>query len=456
MNSSATTLILSRLQFTLTTMFHIIWPVLTIGLSLFLVIFEILWMTTKEEVYYHHLRFWSQLLLLNFSIGVATGLVMEFEFGTNWEPFTTAAGGFFGNVLGLEGTLAFMLEAGFLGIMMFGWKRVPKGVHLFATIMVAVGGSLSAFWILVANSWMQYPSGGYFNADGVFVVQSFWKAIDNPDMPVSTAHMWVAAIETTAFVVGGISAWFIWKRRHVEAFLKTFKISLIVAIVVTPLQIFIGDTQGLRLNEFQPAKVAAIEAHWNTNRQGQGAPWNIVAWPDRQAQKNAWDLQIPNLLSILETRTLTGTVEGLKAFPRNDQPPIVIPFYAFRLMVLIGFLLFFLMLWTVILWVRGRLRPPGVADHRWLLYAWMAALPLGYLAVEMGWITREEGRQPWVIYRVLRTANAYSNLPPWAVGVSLGVLLVIYIGLAAAFIVYARRILVKGPDIPAPSGKEVS
>ncbi len=456
MNSSATTLVLSRLQFTLTTMFHIIWPVLTIGLSIFLVILEILWLVRKEQVYYRHLRFWAKLLLLNFSIGVATGLVMEFEFGTNWEPFTTAAGGFFGNVLGLEGTLAFMLEAGFLGIMMFGWKRVPKGVHLFATIMVAVGSSLSAFWILVANSWMQFPTGGHFDASGVFIVDNFWKAIDNPDMPVATVHMWVAAIETSAFVVGGISAWFIWKRRNAEAFLKTFKIALVVAIVATPLQILVGDTQGLKLNEFQPEKLAAIEAHWNTNPPGVGAPWNIVAWPDRQAQKNVWQLQVPNVLSLLETRTLTGEVKGLASFPRADQPPIVIPFYAFRLMVLIGFFLFFLMAWTVVLWARKRLDPETLPNRKWFLSAWMAALPLGYIAVETGWVTREEGRQPWVIYQVLRTSNAYSTLPAWAVGLSLAVLFIIYAGLGVLFIVYARRILKKGLDAPAiPREQEV-
>ncbi len=448
------TVSLSRLQFTLTTMFHIIWPVLTIGLSIFLVIFEILWLTKKDDLYYHHLRFWTKLLLLNFSIGVATGLVMEFEFGTNWEPFTTAAGGFFGNVLGLEGTLAFMLEAGFLGIMMFGWKKVPKGVHLFATIMVAFGSSLSAFWILVANSWMQYPAGGHFNAQGIFIVDNFWKAINNPDMPVATAHMWVAAIETTAFVVGGISAWYILKKRFVGPFLVTFKISLIVAILATPLQIFVGDTQGLKLNQLQPEKLAAIEAHWNTNPPGKGAAWNIIAWPDRAAQKNSWELQLPNMLSILETRTLTGQVKGLKTFPRADQPPIVIPFYAFRLMVLIGFLLFFLMIWTVVLWIRRRLTPETVPKYKWLLYSWMAALPLGYIAVETGWITREEGRQPWVIYHVLRTANAYSNLPPWAVAFSLIALFAIYATLATLFIVFAKKILVKGPSFSELTTKE--
>ncbi|HUX22597.1 MAG TPA: cytochrome ubiquinol oxidase subunit I, partial [Spirochaetia bacterium] len=289
--------------------------------------------------------------------------------------------------------------------------------------------------------------------NGVFVVDNFWKAINNPDMPIAAAHMWVAAIETTAFVVGGISAWYIWKRRFVGPFLTTFKICLIVAIIATPLQIFIGDTQGLKLNQLQPEKLAAIEAHWTTNPPGQGAPWNIIAWPDPSAQKNSWELQVPYVLSILETRSLTGQVKGLKEFPPADRPPIVIPFYAFRLMVLIGFLLFFVMLWTVILWARKRLTSDRAPRHKWLLYAWMAALPLGYLAVETGWLTREEGRQPWVIYHVLRTSNAYSNLPPWAVALSLVILFVIYVGLGTLFLVFAKKILMKGPNFPETTEK---
>lgn len=450
MSVFSSTVGLSRIQFTLTTMFHIIWPVLTIGLSIFLVILEIFWITTKDDSYYRHLRFWSKILMLNFSIGVATGLVMEFEFGTNWQPFTSVAGGFFGDILGLEGTLAFMLEAGFLGIMMFGWKRVPKGLHLFSTIMVAVGGSLSAFWILVANSWMQSPAGGHFDSGGHFVVDNFWRAIANPDMPGATAHMWVAAVETSAFVVGGISAWYIWKRRNVALFLKTFKIALVVAMVATPLQIFVGDAQGLAIKDLQPEKLAAVEAHWNTNPPGKGAPWNVLAWPDRAANRNAWSLQIPNGLSLLETRTLTGQVTGLNSFPENDRPPIVIPFYAFRLMVLIGFSLFFVMLWTIVQWIRGRLTPEEAPGRKALLWAWMACIPLGYLAVETGWLTREQGRQPWVIYHVLRTSDAYSDLPAWTVASSAIGLFIIYAVLGVLFIVYVRKILAAGPA-PAES-----
>jgi cytochrome d ubiquinol oxidase subunit I len=411
-----------------------------------LVILEALWLRTDDAAYYQHVRFWSRLLLLNFAIGVATGLVMEFQFGTNWEPFTEATGGFFGNILGLEGTLAFMLEAGFLGIMMFGWNRVPRGLHLAATVLVAFGASLSAFWILVANSWMQTPAGGHFE-NGRFVVDNFAGALFNSDMITSTTHMWAACVETTAFVVGGISAWYIGKERNAGFFLKSLKVALVIAIVMTPLQIYLGDAQGLHVARTQPDKLAAVESHWDTNAPGASAAFNILAWPDRKAERNVVEVKVPYLLSILETRSLTGQVKGLKDFAPQDRPPIVIPFYGFRLMVLIGFFLFAVMLWTVIVWLRGGLAAARIRGQRALLKVWVLCVPLGYIAVEAGWLTREEGRQPWVIYRVLRTTDAASNLPPWVVALSLFGLFAVYVLLAVFFILYAGRMLRKGPDL---------
>jgi len=440
------TLLLSRLQFAMTTLYHMVWPTLTVGLSLTLVILEVLWLRTDDPAYYRHLRFWSRLLLLNFSVGVATGLVMEFQFGTNWEPFTVATGGFFGNILGLEGTLAFMLEAGFLGIMMFGWRKVPRGLHLASTIFVALGASLSAFWILVANSWMQTPAGGHFEA-GRFVVDDFARALFNSDMISSTTHMWVACVETSAFVVGGISAWYVLKKRHAEFFLKTLKVAVALAVVMTPLQIFLGDAQGIHIFRTQPEKLAAMEGHWNANPPGTGAAFNILAWPAPEGGRNVFEIKVPYLLSLLETRTLTGTVRGLSEFPPDERPPVIIPFYAFRIMVLIGFLLFGLMIWTVVAWLRGGLSAAGIGSRPALLRAWVWAIPLGYIAVETGWLAREEGRQPWIIYRVLRTADAVSGLPPWVVSVSLLGLLAVYALLTVFFLIYARRLLSKGPDL---------
>jgi cytochrome bd ubiquinol oxidase subunit I len=324
--------ILSRLQFAITTLFHILWPVLTIGLSLFLVVTESLWLRTEEVAWYHHTRFWGRLFLLNFGIGVVTGLPLEFEFGTNWAAFSTAAGGFFGNMLGFEGAMAFMLEAGFLGIMMFGWQRVPRTMHLIATIMVAFGASMSAFWILVANSWMQTPAGGHME-NGRFVLDSYLQAILNPDMPWGFSHMWVACLETSLFVIGGISAWYLLRGRHVAFFRKSFLLAAGLAVIVTPLQIWIGDSSGKVVFKEQPAKGAAIEGYWNTNPPGEAAAWAIVAWPDKAQQRNVWQVTIPGVLSWLATGSLRGQVIGLRDFAPNDQPPLLpLLFYAFRIM----------------------------------------------------------------------------------------------------------------------------
>ena len=230
---------LSRLQFAATTMFHITWPLLSIGLSIFLVVTESLWLTTKDPDYYHQTRFWSKLFLLNFAVGVASGLPLEFQFGTNWSRFSAATQGFFGNILGFEGAMAFMLEAGFLGIMVFGWNRVSPRFHLFSTCMVAFGASLSAFWIMVANSWMQTPAGGSW-VNGRYVMENYWQGIFNPDLPWGFSHMWVACLETTLFVVGGVSAWYILKNRHVDFFLKSFKLALLAAMMITPVAGLVG------------------------------------------------------------------------------------------------------------------------------------------------------------------------------------------------------------------------
>ena len=441
---------LSRYQFALTTMFHITWAVLSVGLSLFLVILEALWLKTGDDDYYRHARFWGRLFLLNFAVGVVSGVPLEFQFGANWARFAAATGGFFGNILGFETTLAFMLEAGFLGVMLFGWQRVPRGVHLFATGMVALGASLSAFWIMVANSWMQTPAGGSWQ-DGRYLTTSFWAGVFNPDMFWGTSHMWVACLETTLLVVGGLSAWYILNRRQVAFFAKSFKVALIAAIVIAPAQIYLGDGSGRAVAHHQPAKLGAIESHWQTNPPGQGAPWTVLAWPNGAAQGNDWTcITIPNGLSLLITHSLTGTVQGLRDFPREDQPPIIIPFYSFRVMAGIGFLIFFLMLWTLWRWCRGGLSPEAMASQKWLLYAWVAASPLGYVAVETGWLIREVGRQPWIIYGLMRTSEAASPLPAAAVLTSCLIYLVVYSVLALALMVFAARIIKKGPDMESP------
>jgi cytochrome bd ubiquinol oxidase subunit I len=442
--------VLSRLQFAITTLFHILWPALTIGLSLFLVVTESLWLRTGDVCWYYHSRYWARLFLLNFSVGVVTGLPLEFEFGTNWAAFSNIAGGFFGNILGFEGAMAFMLEAGFLGIMMFGWQRVPPVMHLIATTMVALGASMSAFWIMVANSWMQTPAGGEMES-GRFVVTSYLRAVFNPDMPWGVSHMWIACLETSLFVIGGISAWHLLSGRDVAFFRKSFLLAGALATIVTPLQIWLGDGSGKAVFKEQPAKGAAIEGHWNTNRPGEPAAWAIVAWPDQAEQKNDWQIAIPGILSFLATGTSSGQVIGLRDFALEDQPPLLpLVFYAFRIMAGIGFALFFLMLWTGWAAARGRLRTGTISSQKLLLWAWVAAIPLGYIAIDMGWTVREVGRQPWIIYRLLRTSDAVSYLPVESVAFTTAGFFLIDSTLLAAFVLFAYRIARSGPDFTLP------
>ncbi len=443
-------LFLSRLQFAFTALFHILWPLLTVGLSIFLVVLEALWLKTQDRDYFILARFWGKLFLLNFAVGVVSGIPMEFEFGTNWAPFSRLSGEFFGNILGYDGAMALMLEAGFLGIMMFGWNRVPAGMHLFATTMVALGSSLSAFWIMIANGWMQSPGGGHVEA-GRYVVDSYAEALLNPNHYLGFTHMWLACLETSLFVVGGISAWYLLQQRHENLFRKSFGLALAGVLLAAPVQILVGDIAGLYLFDIQPAKTAAIEAHWDTNPPGQGAEWHVLAWPNKEKQGNDWVLSIPNVLSLIATHSLDGQVKGLKEFAPIDQPPAIpLIFYTFRIMVGIGVVLAALALGSGYFWWRKRRLPGGPEFPVWLLKCWLAAVPLGYLATECGWIVREVGRQPWAVYGMLRTEHAVSNLPAAAVATSLALFVVIYTLLLVSFLLFARRIILAGPDIHQP------
>jgi cytochrome d ubiquinol oxidase subunit I len=450
MEASIAPITFSRLQFAATTIFHILWPVLTIGLSFFMVLMEALWLKTGNKIYYRQVRFWSKIFILAFGIGVASGLPLEFQFGTNWSAFSKFSGDFFGNILGYEAATAFALEAAFLAIFMFGWKRVSPGIHLFSTIMVAFGASLSAFWIMAANSWMQIPQGVKI-VDGKIAVTNYAKALFNPDLGISFSHMWVACISSTVFFVAGISAWNILKKKYVGFFLKSFKTAVIIAVFTAPLQVFLGDTSGRLINKIQPTKLAGTEAHWETNEPGTGASWSLVAWPDRSKERNVWALKIPYGLSLLTTHSLKGQVRGLKEFPPGDRPPIILPFYAFRLMVLLGFVMVFLAFWALWSWYRGRLEPGQEEKHKrfWTLWTW--AIPAGFIATELGWIVREVGRQPWIIYNLMRTKEGAAKLTPSVVGGSLILYIVTYLALLTLFIIFTRRIMIGGPDMKEPA-----
>jgi cytochrome bd ubiquinol oxidase subunit I len=443
------TVALSRMQFALTAIFHMLWPVLTTGMGIFLVIVEGMWLKTKNPDYYRHARFWSKLYVLNFGIGVASGLPMEFQFGTNWAPFSEAVGDFFGSILGFEGAVAFMLEAGFLGIMLFGWERVPPVIHYFATIMVAFGANLSTVWILVANSWLQSPSGGDF-VGGKFIVSDYFQAIMNPFALKSILHMFFGTLETSLFVIGGISAWYILNQRQTAFFAKSFKIALATAIAVAPLQIYIGHLSAEQVYQYQPSKLAAMEAKWETSPAGQPADWSLLSIPNNQTQSNDWEIKVPNGLGyILEfKKNLTEPVLGLKEWKPEDRPRMVgLVYYSFRIMSGIGFFLAGLMLWSVVQWLRGKLADQAIADQKWLLWGWILSSPLGYIAVESGWIVRCVGRQPWVVYGQIRTAAGVSNLPASNVLTSLSIFTVVYVILFISTLYFGSRIIRKGANL---------
>ncbi len=453
MESWLDTVVLSRMQFALTSTFHMLWPVLTTGMGIYLVVVEGLWLRTQTITYYHHARFWAKLYLLNFGIGVASGLPMEFQFGTNWAPFSEAVGDFFGSILGFEGSMAFMLEAGFLGIMLFGWNRVPPLIHYLSTIMVAFGANLSTFWILSANSWMQTPVGGEM-VDGKFVVKDYFAAIFNPAMVNSVSHMFLATLETSLFVIGGISAWYVLNRRNPEFFGKSLKIALAAAIVVAPLQIAIGHESALHLRENQPTKLAAMEAQWETLPAGEPAGYTLLAIPNPQQQVNTWALEVPYGLGLILdlNPTLQKPVLGLKEFAPADRPPLIpLIYYSFRIMVGIGFFLAALMMVSVVQWIRGKLADDQIAEQRWLMRAWLLSAPLGYVAVESGWIVREVGRQPWTVYGLIRTSDAASHIPAEHVLGSLSVFALVYSLLFVSALYFGRRILLRGPNLELPA-----
>ena len=446
------TVALSRLQFALTAIFHMLWPVLTTGMAIYLIVIEGLWLKTRNPDYYHHARFWAKLYVLNFGIGVATGLPMAFQFGLNWAPFSEAVGDFFGTVLGFESTMAFMLEASFLGIMLFGWNRVPPVIHYLSTILVAIGANLSTFWILSANSWLQTPAGGIF-VNGKFVVQDYFRAIANPFMVNSFLHMFFATLETSLFVIGGISAWYLINRRHPGFFSKSLKVVLATLFIVAPLQVFIGHLSAEQVYHYQPTKLAAMEAQWETVPAEARADWSLLAIPNDQAEENTWEIKIPGALSyLLELKPkLTEPVLGLKEWAPENRPHMVgLIYYSFRIMVGIGLFLATLAAVTMLQWLRGKLTEADISDQRWLLRAWIFAAPLGYLAVETGWIVRCVGRQPWIVYGEMRTVESASNIPAGEVLFSLTGLSAFYIVFLSAFLFFGSRIIRKGPNLELP------
>jgi len=452
------TLVLSRLQFALTAIFHMLWPVLSTGLSIFLVILEGFWLRTRNPLYYHQARFWAKLYVLNFGIGVASGLPMEFQFGTNWAPLSEFVGDFFGAVLGFEGAMAFMLEAGFLGLMLFGWNRVPPIIHFFSTLMVAFGANLSVFWILTANSWLQTPAGGVFS-DGHFQVENYFTAINNPFMARSVLHMSLATLETSMLVVAAVSCWWLMRRSSTLSsdqlaiqpfFAFSLKLALVILLAVAPLQVLAGHESALQVAERQPTKLAAMEGLWTNLPAGSSPGWSLLVVPNEQDEINRWELAVPGGFSwLLEGRSrLSHDVRGLSSWPTDQRPRMVaLLFYSFRVMAGIGIAVTGLMGITLLLWWRHGLDAIGLQRFPWLGWAWILAAPAGYVAIEAGWIVRCVGRQPWTVYGELRTAEAASVLPAQEVLISLSSFLILYSVLFLCALWFGSRIIRKGPDL---------
>ena len=370
--------ILSRLQFFWVVSFHILLPAFTVGLACYIAVLEGLYLKTKDRTYFLISVFWTKIFAVSFGLGVVTGIVMPFQFGTNWSRFSDTASNVIGPLMAYEGLTAFFLEASFLGILLFGRKLVPPWAHCFAAIMVAVGTLFSSFWILAANSWMQTPA-GYEMVDGRFHALDWMEVIFNPSFPYRLSHVVTAFLVTTGFVVIGVAAYHLRRGRAVEECRRMLSMTLWLLTALVPLQLILGDVHGLNTFHHQPAKIAAMEGHWETQA---GAPFIVVGWPDQQAEVTRWAVEIPYLGSLILTHELNGTVRGLKEWAHDDRPPAAILFWSFRIMVGIGLLM--LLVVTTATWLRwnGRLY-----DSAWFLRICEACIPLGFAAVIAGWIT---------------------------------------------------------------------
>ncbi len=436
-------LLLARIQFAFTISFHILFPAFTIGLASWLAMLEFLWLKTGKPAYQSLYRFWLKIFAVSFGLGVVSGLVMSFEFGTNWSEFSKATGNVLGPLLGYEVLTAFFLEATFLGIMLFGADRVGRRIHFFATCMVALGTLISAFWILAASSWMHTPA-GFTLRDGVYYPESWLAIVFNPSFPYRFVHMTLAAYLTTCFVVAGVAARYLNLGLFPQRSKLMLQLAMVFASIVVPLQIIAGDLHGLNTVEHQPAKIAALEAHWETRT---GAPLILFAWPDEAAESNRFEIAVPKLGSLILHHDVNAQVTGLKAFPPNERPPVAWPFYCFRIMVGIGLLMLTAGWCGLVQLVRGKL-----VETRWLLKVLPWMIPAGFVALLAGWFTTEIGRQPYVVYGMMRTAEAVSAVPGASVATTLALFLGVYGGIFGAGIYYIVRLIRKGPLEIEPAG----
>lgn len=431
-------LLLARIQFAFTITFHIIFPSFTIGLSAYIATLEVMWLYSGREHYHRIARFWTKIFAVSFAMGVVSGIVLSYQFGTNWSRFSEFAGNIIGPLMGYEVLTAFFLEATFLGIMLFGWDRVPKPLHVFACIAVAVGTLMSAFWILSANSWMHTPQ-GHAIQNGIAVPLDWLAIIFNPSFPYRFAHMTTAAYLTTSFVVLAVGARYLIAGKFVEEAKVMLRMGVGFAAIVAPLQLFIGDQHGLNTLQHQPIKVAAMEGHWDGSKPG---ALILFAWPDEKNERNLFELSIPGGASLILKHDRNALFQGLKSVPTAERPPVRNVFFSFRIMVGIGLFMIASSLFGAFLWWRKKL-----FETRWYLWPMQHTWPLGFIAVVAGWVVTEQGRQPWLVQGLFRTADGISPVAGGMVFSTLVLYVLVYAIVFSMGVYYINRLIVKGPII---------
>jgi cytochrome d ubiquinol oxidase subunit I len=429
--------LLARLQFAFTITFHIIFPSFTIGLSAYIATLGVLWVRSGQQRYEMLMRFWTKIFAVSFAMGVVSGIVLSYQFGTNWSRFSVVVGNTIGPLIGYEVLTAFFLEATFLGVLLFGWKRVPPWMMAVAATIVAIGTAMSAFWILSANSWMQAPA-GHEMRNGIAYPVDWLAIVFNPSFPYRLAHMVTAAYLTTAFVVLAVGARYLLAGQHGEHARTMMRMAVGMIAVLAPLQLFIGDQHGLNTLKLQPIKVAAMEAHWDGSKP---ADFHLFAWPDEKNETNRFEISIPRGASLILTHDPNGLFPGLTSVPASERPPVKPVFFAFRIMVGIGLLMIGVGFVGLLLWWRGAL-----FSTRWYLWPVSHAWWIGFVAIISGWVVTETGRQPWIATGILRTADAISPVTASAVLATLILFVVVYGIVFMMGIYYINRLIAKGPQ----------
>lgn len=447
MDAFDTALAAARAQFAITISFHIVLAAFTIGLANFLMVLEALWLWRGRSVYLDVYRYWLKVFALNVAVGTASGLILEYQFGLNWSRLSTQAGDILGPLMFYEVLAAFFLEAGFLGIMLFGLKKVGPRIHFFATCAVALGSLISAFWILSANSWMQTPAGYSIAADGRFIAADWWAIIFNPSFPYRLVHMTLAALLGSGTLIAGISAWQLLTAPENPRARLAYSMALWAIVVLIPVQIFVGDLHGEHTLKVQPQKVAAIEGSWTRPAEGAGEPLRLFAIPDMTERRNHWEVAIPRVASLYLRHDLSGTIAALDEFPPEDIPPVPAVFFAFRVMVGLGLVMLGQGVSGLIVRWRGRLYAA-----RWLLRACVLMAPSGFVAMLAGWVVTEVGRQPFTVYGVLRTADSLSSVSREQVVGATWTILSFYLVIFGVGLWVLLRLLRKPPheDEPGP------